>query len=71
MTLMCWGVKRSGERAWQMSITPYCTVCTERNDPWLMYWLVRFRVLTAAVTNVAILWDIAPCDPYANRRFGW
>jgi hypothetical protein len=20
--------------------------------------------------NVAILWDIAPCSPYTNRRFG-
>jgi hypothetical protein len=27
-------------------------------------------VLTAVVTYVAIFWDIAPCTPYVNRRFG-
>jgi hypothetical protein len=31
---------------------------------------VEFEVLTAAVRNVAIYWDTAPCTPYANRRLG-
>jgi hypothetical protein len=31
---------------------------------------VRFEVLTALVMNVAIFWDIAPCSPYVNLRFG-
>jgi hypothetical protein len=31
---------------------------------------VGFGVLTAVVMNVAIFWDIAPCSPYVNRRFG-
>jgi hypothetical protein len=31
---------------------------------------VEFEVLTVVVTNVAIFWDIAPCTPYVNRRFG-
>jgi hypothetical protein len=30
---------------------------------------VGFEVLTAVVMNVAIVWDIAPCSPYVNRRF--
>jgi hypothetical protein len=30
---------------------------------------LEFEVLTAVVMNVAILWDIAPCSPYTNRRF--
>jgi hypothetical protein len=25
--------------------------------------------LTAVAMNVTILWDIAPCSPYVNRRF--
>jgi hypothetical protein len=29
-----------------------------------------FEVLTALVMNVTIFRDIAPCGPYANRRFG-
>jgi hypothetical protein len=32
--------------------------------------LVGFEVLTAVVMNVAIFWDIAPCSPYVNQRFG-
>jgi hypothetical protein len=32
--------------------------------------LVGFDMLTAVVRNVAIFWDIAPCSPYVNRRFG-
>jgi hypothetical protein len=32
-------------------------------------WL-GFEVLAAVVMNVAIFWDIAPCNPYVNRRFG-
>jgi hypothetical protein len=31
---------------------------------------VGFEVLTAVVMNVALFWDIAPCSPYVNRRFG-
>jgi hypothetical protein len=31
---------------------------------------VEFEVLTAAVTNVAMLWDLAPCNSYVNRCFG-
>jgi hypothetical protein len=31
---------------------------------------VGFEVLTAVVIKTAILWDIAPCSPYMNRRFG-
>jgi hypothetical protein len=29
-----------------------------------------FEILTAAVMNIAIIWDIAPCSSYVNRRFG-
>jgi hypothetical protein len=29
-----------------------------------------FEVLTAVVTNAAILWDIASCSPYESRLFG-
>jgi hypothetical protein len=35
-----------------------------------MYKCVGFEVITVVVTNVAIVWDIAPCSPYVNRRFG-
>jgi hypothetical protein len=34
------------------------------------YNVLGFKVLTAAVMNVAIFWDIAPSSPYVNRRFG-
>jgi hypothetical protein len=27
-------------------------------------------VLTAVIMNAAIFWDITPCSPYMNRRFG-
>jgi hypothetical protein len=30
---------------------------------------VRSEVLTAAVMNVVIFWDIAPCSPFVNQRF--
>jgi hypothetical protein len=30
---------------------------------------VGFEVLTAAVMNLAIFWDIVLCSPYVNRRF--
>jgi hypothetical protein len=33
-------------------------------------WLERFQVLTVVFMNVAIFWDIEPCSPYVNRRFG-
>jgi hypothetical protein len=29
-----------------------------------------FEVLAAVVKKVTIFWDIAPCTPYVNRRFG-
>jgi hypothetical protein len=29
-----------------------------------------FKVLTAVVMSGAIVWDIASCSPYVNRRFG-
>jgi hypothetical protein len=29
-----------------------------------------FEVVTAPAINVAIFWDIQPCSPYVNRRFG-
>jgi hypothetical protein len=29
--------------------------------------LVGFKVLTAVVMNVAIIWGIAPCSPYVDR----
>jgi hypothetical protein len=29
-----------------------------------------FEVLTAVVTKIAIFWDIAQCNLYANQRFG-
>jgi hypothetical protein len=29
---------------------------------------VRFEVLTRVVMNAEILWDIAPCSQYVNRR---
>jgi hypothetical protein len=31
---------------------------------------IGFEVPTAVVMKVAILWDIAPCSPYMNERFG-
>jgi hypothetical protein len=31
---------------------------------------VGFKVLTEVIMNVAIFWDMAPCNPYMNRRFG-
>jgi hypothetical protein len=31
---------------------------------------VEFNVITVAVMDVAIFWDMAPSSPYANRRFG-
>jgi hypothetical protein len=31
---------------------------------------VGLQVLTAIVMNIATFWDIAPCSPYVNRRFG-
>jgi hypothetical protein len=31
---------------------------------------VGIEVLTAVVIKFAIFWDIAPCSPYMNRRFG-
>jgi hypothetical protein len=31
---------------------------------------VAFEVLTEAVMDVAISWDILSCSPYMNRRFG-
>jgi hypothetical protein len=34
-----------------------------------MEWIVGFEVLIAVVMNVAIFWDIAPCNPYMNHRF--
>jgi hypothetical protein len=34
------------------------------------YISVRSEIPTAVGANVAILWDIAPCNPYVNRRFG-
>jgi hypothetical protein len=35
----------------------------------VMYSFVGFEVLTAVVIKIAILWSIAPCNPYMNRRF--
>jgi hypothetical protein len=32
--------------------------------------IAGFEVLPAVVLNVTLLWDIAPCSPYVNRRFG-
>jgi hypothetical protein len=29
-----------------------------------------FEALASVVMNVSIFWDIAPCSPYMNRRFG-
>jgi hypothetical protein len=31
---------------------------------------VGFEVFTAVVMKIVIFWDIAPCSPYMNRRFG-
>jgi hypothetical protein len=31
---------------------------------------IGFEVLTAVVMNVAIFWDMAPCNSYVNGRFG-
>jgi hypothetical protein len=31
---------------------------------------VGYEVLTAAVTNIAIFWDIEQCIPQVNRRLG-
>jgi hypothetical protein len=31
---------------------------------------VGFEVLSAVVTKIAIFWDMAPCSPYMNGRFG-
>jgi hypothetical protein len=31
---------------------------------------IGFDLLTAVVMNVSMFWDIVPCGPYANRRFG-
>jgi hypothetical protein len=31
---------------------------------------VGVEVLRAVVVNVAIFWDISPCGPNVNRRFG-
>jgi hypothetical protein len=31
---------------------------------------VGFEVPKPAVMNVTIFWDIVPCSPYVNRRFG-
>jgi hypothetical protein len=31
---------------------------------------VGFEVLIAEIMNVAIFWDVEPCGPYMNRRFG-
>lgn len=33
-------------------------------------WFVGFDVLAAVVINVAILWYMAPCNPYVNQCFG-
>jgi hypothetical protein len=32
--------------------------------------LVGFQVLMAIVMNAATFWDITPCSPLVNRRFG-
>jgi hypothetical protein len=37
---------------------------------YLNSFLVGFEVLTVVVINIAIVWDIAPCSPFVNRRFG-
>jgi hypothetical protein len=34
------------------------------------YNYLGFEVLTALVMNIAIIWNIASCSPYVNRRFG-
>jgi hypothetical protein len=34
------------------------------------YLHVGYEVLTAVITNVIVFWDISPCSPYVNRRFG-
>jgi hypothetical protein len=31
---------------------------------------VGYEIITPAVMNVAIFWDIVPCSPYVYRRFG-
>jgi hypothetical protein len=38
--------------------------------PYPFAFIIGFEVLTAAVVNVAIFWNIAACSPYVNRRFG-
>jgi hypothetical protein len=45
---------------------------TRSSEPFTIYYVtyLRFEVFTAVVINVAIFWDISPCSPYVNRRFG-
>jgi hypothetical protein len=31
---------------------------------------VRFDVFTAMAMKNGVLWDVTPCGPYKNRRFG-
>jgi hypothetical protein len=43
-------------------------VCYTQSSETIIF-CVRFEVLRAVVTNVAIFWDIAQCSLYFNRRF--
>jgi hypothetical protein len=36
----------------------------------MMLIVVEFEVLTAVDYDAAIFWDMTPCSPYLNRRFG-
>jgi hypothetical protein len=33
-------------------------------------WIVGFEVFTAVAVKNPVLWDVAPCGSFKNRRFG-
>jgi hypothetical protein len=52
-----------------------CSLCNWPLGCWVSKqinknWIVGFEVLTVVIMKTAIFWDIAPCSPYTNRRFG-
>jgi hypothetical protein len=55
-------------------LTSMCSVSEERISSVLRTQYqpgsINDGLLTAEVINVATFWDIAPCCPYVNRRFG-